>query len=114
MPAQSDSSVTRISSVTSGATSPMATVMAASPCQPSTMAPQSIEITSPSARARSPGMPCTTSSFTDAQIVAGNGGTPYPRNDGMPPCERMCSSASASSCPVVTPGAQASRSTSRV
>ncbi len=52
MPAHSDSSVTRISSSTSAATSPIATVIAASPCQPSTMAPQSIEITSPSTSIR--------------------------------------------------------------
>ena len=74
MPRHSDSSVTRISSATSGAGSPTATVIAASPCQPSTIAPQSMEMTSPSARTRSPGMPCTTSSLTDAQIEAGNGG----------------------------------------
>ena len=74
MPRHSDSSVTRSSSTTSSATSPTGTVIAASPCQPSTMAPQSIEMTSPSASVRSPGMPCTTSSLTEAQIVAGNGG----------------------------------------
>ncbi len=74
IPAHSDSSVTRISSATSAGTSPIATVIAASPCQPSTMAPQSMEITSPSTSTRLPGMPWTTSSFTDAQIVAGNGG----------------------------------------
>ena len=50
--------------------------MAASPCHPATMAPQSMEITSPSASTRGPGMPCTTSSLTEAQIVAGKGGTP--------------------------------------
>ena len=66
--------MTRISSVTSGATSPIATVIAASPCQPSTIAPQSMETMSPSVSTRSPGMPCTTSSLTEAQIVAGNGG----------------------------------------
>ena len=76
IPAHSDSSVTCISSVTSSPTSPMATVIAASPCQPSTMAPQSMEITSPSTSSRLPGMPWTTSSLTDAQIVAGNGGWP--------------------------------------
>ena len=76
MPAHIEPSVTRISSSTSGSTSPTATVTAASPCQPSTIAPQSMEITSPSWRVRSPGMPCTTSSLTDAQIVAGKGGWP--------------------------------------
>ena len=76
MPRQSDSSVTRSSSVTSSATSPIGTVIAASPCQPSTIAPQSMETTSPSARTRCPGIPCTTSWLTDAQMVAGKGGTP--------------------------------------
>ena len=52
MPRHSDSSVTRSSSTTSSATSPTGTVIAASPCQPSTMAPQSIEMTSPSASTR--------------------------------------------------------------
>ncbi len=47
------------------------TVIAASPCQPSTIAPQSMEMTSPSASPRSPGMPCTTSSLTEAQIEPG-------------------------------------------
>ncbi len=63
------SSVTRISSSASSGTSPTATVIAASPCQPSTMAPQSIETTSPSSITRSPGMPCTTSSFTETQML---------------------------------------------
>ena len=66
--------MTRISSILSGDTSPTGTVIAASPWKLSTIAPQSIEITSPSASARSPGMPWTTSAFTEAQIVAGNGG----------------------------------------
>ncbi len=73
-PRHSASSVTRSSSRVSGATSPIGTVMAASPCHPSTMAPQSMEMTSPSRSTRSPGMPCTTSSLTEAQMVAGNGG----------------------------------------
>jgi hypothetical protein len=73
-PAHIEPSVTRISSVTSAGTSPTGTVIAASPCQPSTMAPQSIEITSPSARTRSPGMPCTTWSLTEAQMEPGKGG----------------------------------------
>jgi len=72
IPRHRDSSVTRISSTTSSGTAPSATVIAASPCQPSTMAPQSIETTSPSASTRSPGMPCTTSSLTEVQMVPGN------------------------------------------
>ncbi len=51
---------------------PTPTVRAASPCQPRTMAPQSIEMMSPSRRIRRGlGMPCTISSFTDVQITAG-------------------------------------------
>ena len=51
---------------------PTPTVRAASPCQPRTMAPQSIETMSPSRRIRlGLGMPCTISSFTDVQITAG-------------------------------------------
>jgi hypothetical protein len=38
--------------------------IAASPCQPSTIAPQSIETRSPSRSTRVPGTPCTTSSLT--------------------------------------------------
>ena len=54
------------------AIAPTPTVMAASPCQPSTIAPQSMEMMSPSRSTRPRlGMPCTTSSLTEAQIVAG-------------------------------------------
>ncbi len=69
MPRHSASSVTRMSSVTSSGTSPIATVVAASPCQPSTIAPQSIEMMSPSRSTRVPGMPCTTWSLTDVQMT---------------------------------------------
>ena len=51
---------------------PTPVVNAASPCQPSTIAPQSIEITSPSCSTRGPGMPWMISVFTLAQITAGN------------------------------------------
>ena len=45
---------------------------AESPCQPSTIAPKSIESRSPSASTSAElGMPWTTRSLTDAQIVAG-------------------------------------------
>ena len=51
---------------------PTPTVRAASPCHPPTMAPQSMEMMSPSPRLRRGlGMPCTISSFTDVQMVAG-------------------------------------------
>ena len=67
-PCHIDSSQTRASSSSPASTSPTGTVIAASPCQPFTIAPQSIEMMSPSASTRSPGMPCTISSFTDVQI----------------------------------------------
>ena len=57
-------------------------------------------------------MPCTTSSFTEVQIVAGKPW--YPRNEGVAPAVRMASSAMASRSAVVTPGRTAARSTSRV
>ena len=71
MPAHSAASVSLTSVVSSGRTSPTGTVIAASPCQPSTIAPQSMETRSPSRSSRSPGMPCTTSSLTEVQIEAG-------------------------------------------
>ena len=53
-------------------TVPTGAVKAASPCQPSTMAPQSIDTMSPSSSTMaSLGMPCTTTSLGDAQITAG-------------------------------------------
>ena len=48
------------------------TVIAASACQPSMMAPQSMEMMSPDSSTVSPGMPCTTTSLGDAQITPGN------------------------------------------
>jgi hypothetical protein len=71
-------SVTRSSAATSAGTSPTATVMAASPCQPRTIAPPSIDTMSPSRSVRRPGVPCTTSSFTDVQMTPGKPGTPVP------------------------------------
>src|SRR5215475_1678217 len=92
----------------SGFTSPTPTVMAASPCHPSTIAPQSSEMRSPSAStAACDGMACTTCSFTDEQIVAGNPW--YPLNDGTAPAARIVSSAIASRSAVLTPGATAVR-----
>ena len=71
MPACSEASVTSISRWASGVMSPTPMVNAASPCQPSTMAPQSIEMMSPSRSGRSSGMPCTIMLFGEAQITAG-------------------------------------------
>src|SRR5437867_8878141 len=55
-------------------------------------------------------MPCTTSSFTEMQMLAGN--PRYPKNDGIPPCARMYRSAIVFNCVPVTPGRTA-RTTSR-
>ena len=52
--------------------SPTGTVSAASACQPSMMAPQSMETMSPSSSRRGPGMPCTITSFGEMQATAGN------------------------------------------
>ena len=71
-PSHIDVSQVADSAATSGATSPTGTEMAASPCQPSTMAPKSIEIRSPGASfSAADGMPCTTRSLTEAQMTAG-------------------------------------------
>ena len=57
---------------TSGATVPTGYVQALSPTQPPTMAPVSMEMRSPSRRTSFlEGMPCTTASFTEAQMEPG-------------------------------------------
>ena len=72
IPSHSDSSVTREQLELLGRDLADRHRDAASPCQPSTIAPQSIEIRSPSRSiAFGDGMPCTISSFTEVQIVAG-------------------------------------------
>jgi hypothetical protein len=72
MPAESAASQAAESRRSASATSPTGIVIAASPCQPSSTAPQSTEIRSPSASTRAAaGMPCTICSLTDAQIDAG-------------------------------------------
>src|SRR2546421_4540314 len=106
IPAHIESSATRIMRVILGSISPTPTVIAASPCQPSRIAPQSSEITSPSRRTCfGDGIACTICSFTLEQIVAGNPW--YPLKDGTAPASRMVSSASASRSAVLTPGATA-------
>ena len=50
MPAAREASVTSMSRVASGSIAPTPAVKAASPCQPSMIAPQSIETMSPSSR----------------------------------------------------------------
>jgi hypothetical protein len=50
---------------------PTGIVIAASACQPSTMAPQSTETMSPSSITRSSGMPCTITSLGEMQATAG-------------------------------------------
>ena len=72
IPCHSASSHARSSAACSAVIVPTPTVTAASPCHPLTMAPQSMEMMSPSASRRSGlGMPCTISSFTDVHSVAG-------------------------------------------
>ena len=72
MPASRDSRVASLSAASSAPSSPTPKVTAESPCQPSTMAPQSMDTRSPSMRISvAVGMPCTTRSLTDAQMVAG-------------------------------------------
>ena len=68
----SDSSVTRSSVAASSDTCPTGSVIALSPKYPSSDAPTSIEMMSPSFSTRRPdGIPWITSSLIDAQIVAG-------------------------------------------
>ena len=71
MPAKSASRVTFISRAASSLARPTATVRAASPKKPSTTQPRSRPTMSPSRSFRGPGIPCTTSSFTEMQSVAG-------------------------------------------
>ncbi len=69
-----DSSAARVTSIRrcdSASTSPTPTVIAASACQPSMIAPQSIETMSPASSTRGPGMPCTTTSFGEMHATAG-------------------------------------------
>lgn len=56
----------------SGSTMPTGTVMALSPCQPSTMAPTSRLTMSPFWMRRGPPLPCTTSSLMEMQSWPGN------------------------------------------
>ena len=68
----SASSVTRNSVAASSDTAPTGSVIALSPKYPSSDAPTSIEMMSPSCSRRRPdGIPWITSSLIDAQIAAG-------------------------------------------
>ncbi len=72
MPAHIDASQASSMAWSAGSISPTPTDSAESPCQPSRIAPQSMEITSPTrSTCSSLGMPCTTCSFTDVQMLAG-------------------------------------------
>ncbi|SIN56617.1 Uncharacterised protein [Mycobacteroides abscessus subsp. abscessus] len=72
MPASIDKRVASDSASSLGMTVPTANVHAESPCQPSSIAPQSMETRSPSAStAVAEGIPCTTWSLTDEQMDAG-------------------------------------------
>ncbi len=119
MPTASASSVTMSSSFNAGEIFPTGTVTAASVNTPSCCRPKSIATMSPSCRTRSGrGMPCTTSSLMDAQIVAGNfvfaPSGRYPLNAGMSPPARTHSSAARSSSPVVIPGRTIAASLRRI
>ena len=71
-PCQSARSQSAISLASSAGMAPTPTVSAASACHPSTLAPQSMETTSPSRSTRDAlGIPCTISSLMQVQIVAG-------------------------------------------
>ena len=65
--------VTSMRRCDSSSISPIGTVTAASACQPSMIAPQSIERMSPSSSTTvSLGMPCTMTSLGDVHTTAGN------------------------------------------
>src|SRR3989442_826748 len=104
------SRVTATSRCRRGSTWPTGTVTATSPWNPSTTAPRSRDTRAPSGSGMPSGMPCTTSSFTEMQMLAGN--PRYPKNDGVPPRARMYRSAIAFNWVPVTPGRTA-RTTSR-
>src|SRR2546425_2512413 len=106
----SASRVTTTSRCRRGSTWPTGTVTATSPWNPSTTAPRSSDTSAPSGSGIPSGMPCTTSSFTEMQMLAGN--PRYPKNDGLPPRARMYRSAIAFNWVPVTPGRTA-RTTSR-
>ena len=69
--ASSEALVVSSSRSDSASTSPTGIVIAASACQPSMIAPQSIDTMSPSSITRSPGMPCTITSLGEMQATAG-------------------------------------------
>src|SRR6185436_11101563 len=83
---------------------PTTTVTAESEWNPSQIAPKSSFRRSPSFATRfGDGIPWTISELSEVQIEAGNGGCPYPRNDGIAPWSRMDDSATSFSSAVVTP-----------
>ena len=106
MPAYIARSVVSTSVRDASGTSPTMNVRAESPCQPSTIAPASIDTIWPSRDASLPGTPWTISSSIEMHRRVLNGamrpGTPM--NDGMAPAPRIISSAMASSSSVVMPG----------
>jgi hypothetical protein len=73
MPAIIASRVASISRCTGPGGTPTKNVRAASPCQPSTIAPASTDTICPSRIVRSPGMPWTISSSSEMHRLAGNG-----------------------------------------
>ncbi len=72
IPASIDSRVASDSASSAGISAPTPKVNAESPCQPSRIAPQSMDTRSPAAStSAADGMPCTTRSLTDEQMLAG-------------------------------------------
>ena len=73
MPAIIASRVVSMSCWTGSGGTPTKKVRAASPCQPSTMAPASTDTIWPSRMTRSPGMPWTISSSSEMHRLPGKG-----------------------------------------
>ena len=86
--------MTSIRSSASRVILPAPTVVAASPMNPSMVAPTSIFTKSPSWMTRLPGMPWTISSFTEVQMQPGK--PRYPLKVGTAPCLRISRLATAS------------------
>jgi hypothetical protein len=74
IPAASARSAVSTNRKSSGRAVPTGKVMAASPTQPSRVAPASTLSRSPSSRTSGVGMPCRATSLTDRHTTPGNGG----------------------------------------
>src|SRR5919199_1464547 len=113
IPAASARSVVATSSRSRGRGVPTGKVVAASPTQPSRVAPASTLSRSPSSSSCGVGMPCSATSLTDRQTTPGNGGVvdsgAYPRNGEEAPASARTARATWSSWVSRTPGAAAAR-----